>query len=274
MSQFLLRLCCKGFVVAVIALDSTFVTVNAAEAPLPEQGPTASPVQSPARPHGFQIRGPVMLAGSDARSAHFTNDYLQPIFQQASAIVKSNVAFGARSDHKLDASKLFLLRTTKYPVRVYFIAEGAGYHNSLGYSVSLAGDNNGGQKRLLFPDCSSPRKNGNTISVTGFLKRTTWEPLHPGDFVEMGHMLAGTQLDFFLVRDGARGNNHIFTNHDKDNPDKIQHLFAMAIPNSPFLLIGFEDLYGGGDLDFEDVLFVVDIGLENIKGFEEVQLPN
>ena len=117
-SQFLLRFCSKGFLVATIALNSTFATVNAAKAPLPEQDPTASPVQSPARPHGFQIRGPVMLASSDARSAHFTNNYLQPIFQQASAIVKSNVAFNTRSDHKLDASKLFLIRTTKYPVRV------------------------------------------------------------------------------------------------------------------------------------------------------------
>ncbi len=32
------------------------------------------------------------------------------------------------------------------------------------------------------------------------------------------------------------------------------------MPNSRYVMIGFEDLYGGGDLDYNDLLFVVDIG--------------
>jgi hypothetical protein len=34
--------------------------------------------------------------------------------------------------------------------------------------------------------------------------------------------------------------------------------------DSPYLVLGFEDLFGGGDRDFNDLLFVVDIGGINV----------
>jgi hypothetical protein len=34
------------------------------------------------------------------------------------------------------------------------------------------------------------------------------------------------------------------------------------IPDSPLILVGFEDLWGGGDRDYNDILYVVDIGRE------------
>ena len=49
------------------------------------------------------------------------------------------------------------------------------------------------------------------------------------------------------------------------NPDGIQHVAAFAVEDSPYLMIGFEDLYMGGDLDFNDLLFAVDIGETNIE---------
>jgi hypothetical protein len=39
----------------------------------------------------------------------------------------------------------------------------------------------------------------------------------------------------------------------------------MGLENTPYLLIGFEDLYGGGDRDYNDLMFVVDFGEENVE---------
>ncbi len=58
------------------------------------------------------------------------------------------------------------------------------------------------------------------------ITRTSSEPLLPGDFVDLGTFGAGTQPD---------GINHVVA-------------FASVQLGSPYLLIGFEDLLGGGDL--------------------------
>ena len=42
-------------------------------------------------------------------------------------------------------------------------------------------------------------------------------------------------------------------------------MVALAVPESPYLIIGFEDLYGGGDRDFNDLVFAVDIGKANVE---------
>ena len=50
------------------------------------------------------------------------------------------------------------------------------------------------------------------------------------------------------------------------NPDGINHVvsFAYLAKDSPYLILGFEDLLGGGDRDFNDLLFAVDVGAINI----------
>jgi hypothetical protein len=40
---------------------------------------------------------------------------------------------------------------------------------------------------------------------------------------------------------------------------------ALSLPNSPYLILGFEDMRGGGDRDYNDVIFAVDIGKTNVK---------
>jgi hypothetical protein len=46
------------------------------------------------------------------------------------------------------------------------------------------------------------------------------------------------------------------------------------MPDSPYVLVGFEDIVGGGDLDYNDALFVVDIGIENASNLiNESTLP-
>jgi hypothetical protein len=73
----------------------------------------------------------------------------------------------------------------------------------------------------------------------------------------------GWQLDFFLIADGARNGRTWYWNEIEKNGDGIQHVVCFLIPGSPFILVGFEDLWGGGDRDYNDILYVVDIGQEN-----------
>ena len=43
--------------------------------------------------------------------------------------------------------------------------------------------------------------------------------------------------------------------------------------DSPYLVIGVEDLYGGGDEDYNDLVFAVDIGYENIASLIAATVP-
>jgi hypothetical protein len=88
-------------------------------------------------------------------------------------------------------------------------------------------------------------------------------------------MEAGSVLDFFLITDGANGGNLVFSADRSANADGINHAVAFAYQkaNSPYLILGFEDLYGGGDRDFNDLVFAVDIGAANVKALTSAPEP-
>ena len=48
----------------------------------------------------------------------------------------------------------------------------------------------------------------------------------------------------------------------------------LSIEDSPYLLIGFEDLLNGGDRDFNDLLFAVDIGVQNVQALVPTPEPS
>jgi hypothetical protein len=154
----------------------------------------------------------------------------------------------------LDPSQLTV--ATKSDVRVYFVGEGASYHNSLGFNTQ-GGAISASGSQLIFPDVSTP-DNG---------KRSNQEPLLPGDFVQLGNFNAGTKLDFFLIADGANGGTNVFSTNSSLNKDGINHVvsYAFAVPGSSYLLLSFEDMYGGGDRDYEDAIFAVDFGAANVQ---------
>ncbi|MCB9938617.1 MAG: right-handed parallel beta-helix repeat-containing protein [Planctomycetaceae bacterium] len=132
-----------------------------------------------------------------------------------------------------------------YDVRAYFIHEGAGYKNTVG--VKLKDDH-----RLLFPDCSY---DGNE-NVR----------LQRGDFVNLGLIKQGTKLDLLVIPNGAGGGlggsyYRLYTTPSLSD-DQRQHYVGFWIEDTPLLLFGAEDLLGGGDNDFEDVMVVLDFGLD------------
>lgn len=217
-----------------------------------------SPIQSKVRPFGLDIVGPVMRAGSDATAADFQKNALPGITAFVNATLPESQAL-SDSASLLDPSKLSL--KTAADVRVYFVGEGASYANTLGFNTTGTGVASG-DPQLIFPNASS------NTSLTGDQSgpRNSSNPLLPGDFVNLGQMNAGTQLDFFLIADGANGGTKVFSADMSANPDGLNHTvaFAYAVPDSPYLIMGFEDLYGGGDQDFNDLVFAVDLGAANI----------
>jgi len=226
-----------------------------------------SPVQSSARPFGLDIVGPVQLAGSDADSAVFQSETLPTMNELINTSLSENTSIEDTSSISLDPSNLYL--ATESDVRVYFVGEGAGYHNTLGFNVDGGGISSG-DPLLIFPDATSSDSYLGDVSNTGV--RSASAPLLPGDFVDLGNFEAGTQLDFFLIANGANGGTNVFSTDTSVNPDGINHVYALA--DSPYLLIGFEDLYGGGDLDFNDLLFVVDIGTANVNALTNAPEPS
>lgn len=165
------------------------------------------------------------------------------------------------SSYQLDASKLFWNGVD--PVEVYFINEGAAYRNQLTYSA-YDGAGNLKQSGMIFNDISS--RNSILSEKNGALAL--------GQGVSLGGFVGATQLDFSIISDGFRlskpGPNakaKQTENYEKEvarrtlgadpakNSDGLQHVVAFQHNN--WYILGFEDIVGGGDLDYNDVIFAV-----------------
>jgi hypothetical protein len=233
-----------------------------------------SPVQSPARPFGLDIVGPVQLAGSDARAAAFQTGVLPAVQGLVNMSLVEMQALADLPSFLLDPSHLRLL--TDADVRAYFVGEGAGYHNTLGFNTQ-GGGVTGGDPKLIFPDASSMQTYLQSIDYAAM--RTPNDPLLPGDFVDFGRLAAGTRLDFFLIANGVYGGRTVYSTDTSLNRDGLEHVIslhtrAFALNDSPYLILGFEDLWGGGDQDFNDVVFAVDVGARNVNGLVHGDEPS
>lgn len=218
-----------------------------------------SPVQSAARPYGLDIVDKVQIAGSDEASKAFQTSVLPGMlklvdknlgeYQTISETIAASIS--------VDPSRLVLRNDST--ARVYFLGEGAGYLNTLGISTTGGGPLSK-DAALIFPNASSPTG----YYGSGKLIRTDEEPLLPGDFVDLGTFKAGTALDFFLIANGAIGGDEFFSTTTSLNSDGIVHAVSLAENGSAYLVIGFEDLRGGGDRDYNDLVFAVEIGKANV----------
>ena len=222
-------------------------------------------IQSKAQPLGLSIVDKVQTAGSDAASADFQKNVLPSVTNLINTNLKEYTNFTKANSFNLDPAKL--LMSVDSTARVYFLGEGAGYRNTLGFNTLAPGTDMPKSSltdsaQLIFPDASSAVS---TYDPSSKVVRTASTPLLPGDFVDLGKFGAGTTLDFFLVANGAGGGKDVWSAQASRNRDNFPHVVAFAMPNSPYLIISFEDLAGGGDNDFNDVMFAVDIGAVNVQ---------
>jgi len=223
------------------------------------------PFQVMVRPFGLAIVDQVQLAGSDAASAQFQKEVLPSVATLINTNLSESSKFTLSNNFSLDPSKLRM--AVESTARVYFVGEGAGYRNTLGFNTlvpnaALPTKGITSTAQLIFPDASSSVSSLNSSSA---VKRTSSNPLLPGDFVDLGKFEAGSMLDFFLIANGAGGGRDVWTSSISRNRDGINHLVAFALPGSPYLVMAFEDLAGGGDRDYNDVVFAVDIGAINVQ---------
>lgn len=158
------------------------------------------------------------------------------------------------ADMTVDSSMLTLKHD--HNVSVFFISEGAGYKNSFGWYDASTNPTNVDNRIMLWENASGT---GEGLQGGG--------SLNTGDSITLGNLSAGTTLGFFITANGFfTGSNgtHFFTD-EIYNPDDIQHVIAGVYPEFGIVALGFEDIYGGGDKDYNDLLVAIDFGVPNTR---------
>lgn len=120
-------------------------------------------------------------------------------------------------------------------IGAYFLGSSAAYTNTVSLLV------NG----VITPESSSGLFNNHTSNF--------------GDYVVFGHVNAGDTLTFQL---NVSDTGQIWSSNTSQNADHANHIYsasyngdsAQHIPAGTY--IGFEDIYGGGDLDYNDESFL------------------
>ena len=217
-----------------------------------------SPVQAGVSPYvtDYGIIAPVQMAGSDNESAAFQKNYLPAIqsFIASTLPEYRDNSSTVASLSSIDPTKLTV--RTSNEVRVYFVGAGTGSHNAFGYGTVNSPVEN--YDRYIFPEVSS------NISYDGSGKqvRTMDDPLLPGDFVDLKKLVAGEKLSFFYYTDVDHDgvyHDWFTTYYSKYTEDRISHSLIYAMPDSPYMLIAFEDrtLMKGSDMDYNDLVIAV-----------------
>ncbi len=236
---------------------------------------TPSPIQVSKTTSFYPIIGPVMLAGSDARSRDFENNVLPIVNGVIRAQLRSHRIFTSPGGYRLDPKHLAVAEHPQRPMRVYFIDEGTAISNSLGISVErFSTESRKINKRLIFPNASKPELTPRFELFSALGPRSQIAPLRPGDFVDIPNIQIGDMLNFFLIVNGANGGMVHLWGDPEWNPMKAVQMVAFQVPGHPnFMIISFEDIpanWPWQDRDFEDVIFVVDHGYN----YDSTKIPH
>lgn len=225
---------------------------------------TPASVQSNYRPNGLQLwsntLGLVQMKKSDAAAATFFNNDMPGFLTMINANLGESSALGQVENRSLAPEKLFFY--CEYTPRIYFLGEGAGYTNGLGAVICPAKPDTGtiptGDKFLIIPNSQSSQGLGGSGSGT----RSKSEPLLVGDFVDLPTIKRGEQLELFLIANmnSSAQPEATYYNEKAVNVDKLQHMVAFFPQNSSYIILGFEDIKGGGDRDYNDLVFAIDVG--------------
>jgi|GEM_PF-1795843 hypothetical protein len=168
-------------------------------------------------------------------------------------------------------------------VSITFLGEGTIKNNHLKYSV------NGEDNDFIWRSLSAAKDTATIDYEENFLQYGTLGntldkngSMQYGDSKSLGSFAAGDQFEFLLSagRLNVSGVRDEFSSLSGKNPDGLQHAVAYALDDR-YMLLGFEDLYGelngndaanfyeDSDRDFNDVLFLVDMGKGNLEKVPE-----
>jgi serralysin len=188
---------------------------------------------------------------------------------------------------------------------ITFQGESAGYKNSFGmYKIDANG--NFTSVEVLFANASEKNSGGNLIKgqsqvqvnlkagemigffvapdayskSAGILDRTDGHFEFRDSSGKPGRIGHGSDLSlWFVPKDGSAalqvktqyGTSMFFTK-DALNIDNISHVRTVGSEVTGVVQIGFEDLLNGGDKDFDDSRFSIDVGVDNIEGFPSTRV--
>jgi serralysin len=192
-----------------------------------------------------------------------------------------------------------------YVAKITFQSESAGYRNTLGMYV-INEDGTMSDVRILFANASLRDSGGDliggksTVEVELKAGQKIGYFVAPDAFSKSGGLLTSKGGHFELrdsgnkiakVNDAAdvslvyideagnpstintqAGTSLYFLNRNQ-NADGLDHARVSVDALSGTARIGFEDLLGGGDRDFDDVVFTVDVGQKNITTWFNLEPP-
>ena len=122
---------------------------------------------------------------------------------------------------------------------ITFISEGAGYRNTFGYYL-LDENQNLVDEQIIFRNASALGSGGS---------------LRTGDTVHLGYFSPDYDLGFFLKANGYRNpRGNTYYTSDSMNPDKYDHVATYWDTESKSIIMGIEDLWKGGDKDYNDLI--------------------
>jgi|GEM_PF-3363652 len=149
---------------------------------------------------------------------------------------------------KLDSSKLTINQDQE--VKIYFVNEGAHFRNKLAIQsvgvTSLSG--------FIFDDVSCLEVGCAYSETLGEYILYPDDVLELGDYVSVGNVESGSQLSFELITP-----DNTLSSDNSLNPSNKG---VIAYEYEGYLILAWEDAH---DSDFNDVIFAVDIGQENLN---------
>tara|TARA_B100001123_G_scaffold422645_1_gene531822 strand:+ start:1224 stop:2099 length:876 start_codon:yes stop_codon:yes gene_type:complete len=253
---------------------TSFISVGIAAfiaMPMHAHAQREAPVQSNARPLGLDIVEPVQRARSDRTSRQFHDNFYDSIHSNLGLGPDDTNWAGLSEIVAVDASNIVL--SEEQAVRVYFVNEDAGYQNALGYFDRPAEQTNFSNinPQLIFPNASSPVDYWDGRGRRPSTSQST--PVLPGDFVRLNDNQpfdAGTKLDFFVLPNGQAP--ALFSDSSL-NQGGYRQFVAFAIADSPYIVLKVEDQYFGGDNDYNDAVYAIEIGTTSVHTLIAASAP-
>ena len=187
----------------------------------------------------------VAIAVTSFGQSNFQNTILTNAFDYISVHLPEGV-----NNTKSSAFEITSPLKLKYDadVTAYFVYSGAKYHDSFGI----------GSQTLWT----------NVLGVTSGASR------------DLGTFIAGSLINSFIIadEDSIYNNKHTYYSDNSINSDFNQHCAVFTpdvfgVTNSPYILLAFEDLYGGGYKDINDVVIALNVGVANVNFIESVPEP-
>jgi hypothetical protein len=198
----------------------------------------------------------VQKSGSDARA----RDFNARILPAAKSLVAGKLGEWKKYDvpmgDRIDASRMYLRYDSSLSVRIYLLNVVTSCTNEIGVFVKETGAAGEGTRLTVFP------------KVTGSM----WNApggLTAGDFVDLGKMPQGTQLDPYFLSMCYKP-PVMWSTDSKRNNDKQVHVTSFVLDDR-YLIVGFEDWV---DYDYQDAVVVCDFGAKNAPAFETPKLPH